>query len=372
MNQGNVRCLGKFARPTVPRERVWFRVKGVVILNIDMKNSLIELEQGAGGKKSEELISKIRKILGYKGKWTNTGDDGAVLDLNRRGSINRTPTKHDRLVFTTDAFIVDPLFFPGGDIGKIAICGTINDLAVMGAKPLGISLSIVIEEGFPEEDLLKIIKSIDNISRETKVPIVTGDTKVTEKGKIDKIEITTSGVGLAENIIPNGGTKAGDAVISSGDLGEHTAAILASRFNYKTRIKSDSKPLIKEIQAIKKYLHSCKDPTRGGMAAVLNEIAEKSNVKIILDERTLPFKKEVVAISELLGIDKFSFASEGRFVATVASSDAQKAIKILRKYNPEAKIIGSVERGNELWLKTLVGSVKKIETPRGKLVPRIC
>jgi hydrogenase expression/formation protein HypE len=276
------------------------------------------------------------------------------------------------LVFTTDAFIVDPLFFPGGDIGKIALSGTINDLAVMGARPMGISLSLVIEEGFPEEDLLKIIKSINDISRETKVPIVTGDTKVTEKGKIDKIEITTSGVGLADKVISNGGAKAGDVVISSGDLGEHTAAILASRFNYRTRIKSDSQPLIKEIQSVAKYLTACKDPTRGGSAAVLNEIAEKSRVKIILDEKILPFKKEVVAISELLGIDKFSFASEGRFVAAVSSRDADKVIKILRKYNSEAKIIGTVERGSGVWLKTAIGSIKKIETPRGKLVPRIC
>jgi len=341
-------------------------------LNIVMKNNFIELEQGAGGKKSEELISKIRKILNYKGKWNNTTDDGAVFSICSAGSQARLSEGVNNLVFTTDAFIVDPLFFPGGDIGKIAICGTINDLAVMGARPIGISLSLVIEEGFPEDDLLKIIKSINEISRETKVPIVTGDTKVTEKGKIDKIEITTSGVGLAGNIISNSGAKVGDVVISSGDLGEHTAAILASRFNYKTKIKSDSRPLVKEIQSVAKYLTACKDPTRGGSAAVLNEIAEKSGVKIILDEKTLPFKKEVVAISELLGIDKFSFASEGRFVATVAKKDADKVIKILQKYNPETKIIGSVERGSGVWLKTAIGSIKKIETPRGKLVPRIC
>src|SRR3989339_427287 len=191
-----------------------------------MKSNFIELEQGAGGKKSEELISKIRKILDYTGQWKNTADDGAVLDLQsfwtwhvQKG--HTTSFSASKLVFTTDAFIVDPLFFSGGDIGKIAICGTINDLAVMGARPIGISLSLVIEEGFPEDDLLKIIKSINDISRETRVPIVTGDTKVTEKGKIDKIEITTSGVGLAGNIISNGGARVGDYIITSGDLGEH-------------------------------------------------------------------------------------------------------------------------------------------------------
>jgi len=335
------------------------------------KDRKIELEEGAGGEKSEKLISKIRGILGYKGQWKNTSDDGAVLKLNK-----------NNLVFTTDAFIVDPIFFPGGDIGKIAISGTLNDLAVMGARPLGISLSLVIEEGFSEDDLVKIIKSINKISLETKVPIVTGDTKVTEKGKIDKIEITTAGVGVADKVISNNGAKAGDVVVVSGDLGEHTVALLAERFNYKTRVKSDSKPLIKEIQSVKKYLSACKDPTRGGMATVLNEIAEKSHVKIILDEKKLPFKKETVAISELLGIDKFSFASEGRFVATVSNKEAKKVVKILQRYNRQAKIIGHVERSTRnvsqskagwgVWLKTSIGSMKKIETPQGKLVPRIC
>ncbi|MEI6587441.1 MAG: AIR synthase related protein, partial [Candidatus Moraniibacteriota bacterium] len=152
-----------------------------------IKNKFIELEDGGGGEKSSKLISEIRKFFLVSKKWENTKDDGAVYDLGK-----------EKLVFTTDAFIVDPIFFPGGDIGKIAICGTINDLSVMGALPIGISLSVVIEEGFPLEDLKKIMQSIGKISKETGVPIVTGDTKVTEKGKIDKIEITTSGVGLAK------------------------------------------------------------------------------------------------------------------------------------------------------------------------------
>ena len=336
-----------------------------------MNNKIIELEMGSGGKKSEELIGNIRKILSVKGRWKNTKDDGAVFNLGK-----------EKLVFTTDAFIVDPLFFPGGDIGKIAICGTLNDLSVMGAKPIGLSLSIVIEEGFLESDLEKIINSIQKISKVTGVPIVTGDTKVTEKGKIDKIEITTSGVGLASKVISNAGAKAGDDIIVSGDFGEHAVALLAKRFNYQTKIKSDCQPLICEIQAVSKYLTSCKDPTRGGMAAVLNEMAEKSKTKFVLEEKTLPFKKETVAISELLGIDVFSFPSEGRFVATVSKKDSKKVIQILQKFNKSAKIIGRVEgparhasqsdAGVGVWLKTKIGSVKKIEVPRGKLIPRIC
>jgi len=333
-------------------------------------NKIIELEMGGGGKKSEELVGNIRNILKGQGKWENTKDDGAVYLIP-----NPSPYKGEggnKLVFTTDAFIVDPLFFPGGDIGKIAICGTLNDLSVMGAKPIGLSLSIVIEEGFLESDLKKIINSIQKISKSTGVPIVTGDTKVTEKGKIDKIEITTSGVGLASKIISNDGAKAGNDIIVSGDLGEHAVALLAKRFNYQTKIKSDCQPLIAEIQSVAKYLTSCKDPTRGGMAAVLNEMAEKSKTKFVLDEKNLPFKKETLAISELLGIDFFSFPSEGRFVATVAKKDSKKVIKILKKYNKSARIIGEVQNGKEVWLKTKIGAVKKIEVPRGKLIPRIC
>ena len=310
---------------------------------------------------SNKLISQIRNFFPVAKNWKNIYDDGAIFNLGK-----------EKLVFTTDAFIVDPIFFPGGDIGKIAICGTINDLSVMGAVPIGISLSLVIEEGFPENDLKKIAQSIGKISKETGVPIVTGDTKVMEKGKIDKIEITTSGVGLAFGIIENGGAKAGDAVVVSGNLGEHTVALLASRFNYQTKIKSDCQPLTREIQSVAKYLTACKDPTRGGVAAVLNEIAEKSKIKIVLDENDLPFTKETVALSGLLGIDKFSFPSEGRFVATVAKKDVEKVIKALQRFNREAKIVGTVTKGNGVWLKTKLGGEKKIEVPRGKLIPRIC
>lgn len=321
----------------------------------------IELEAGAGGEKSSELIKKIRKNFKIKSKWKNTDDDGAVFDLGK-----------EKLVFTTDAFIVDPIFFPGGDIGKIAMCGTINDLSVMGARPIGISLSLVIEEGFSESDLEKIMKSIGKISQKNKIPIVTGDTKVTEKGKIDKIEITTSGVGLAKKIISNNGAKVGDVIISSGNLGEHTVALLSERFNYKTKIKSDCKPLMEELQKVGKYLTSVKDPTRGGMGAVLNEMAEKSKVKFVLDEKNIPFGKETVSLSELLGIDKFFFPSEGRFVATTSKKNSQKVLSILQKYNKEAKIIGKVEGGKGVYLKTELGGMRKIENARGKLIPRIC
>lgn len=334
------------------------------------KSQTIELDHGSGGYKSWELLKEIRGILKFKGKWKNCEDDAAVFDLTPALSFARGGGS--KLVFTTDAFIVDPIFFPGGDIGKIAMCGTINDLSVMGAEPLGISLSIVIEEGFPKSDLMKIISSIDNVSREVGVPVVTGDTKVTGKGKLDKIEITTAGIGIAKKIISNNGAKPGDLIITSGDLGEHAIALLASRFNYKTRIKSDSKPLNKELAAVGKYLNACKDPTRGGLAANIVEIAEKSRVKIILDEKNLPYKKETIAVSELLGIDIFSLAGEGRFIASVSKNNANKVLKILKKFNPEAKIIGKAERGNGVFLRTKLGGLRPIEMPKGKLIPRIC
>lgn len=332
-------------------------------------NDTIELDHGGGGYKSWELIEEIRGNMAdsrrLAKKWQNCEDDAAVYNLGKQ-----------KLVFTTDAFIIDPIFFPSGDIGKIAACGTINDLAVMGAKPIGLSLSIVIEEGFSKKDLLKIIRSINNVSKESGVPIVTGDTKVTEKGKLDKIEITTAGVGLAGKIIENKGIETGDLIIASGDLGEHGIALLSQRFNCKSKIKSDCKPLNKEIESVASYLHSCKDPTRGGLAANLYEMAEKSGARIILEEKKLPYKKEAFALAELLGIDIFSLPSEGRFIAAVSEGDAEKTLKILKKNNPEAKIIGRAEKASNknsgVFLKTSIGGIREIEMPRGKLIPRIC
>lgn len=338
-------------------------------LSMEKDNKTIELDHGGGGYKSWELLKEIRKVLNYKGDWQNCEDDAAALKIPPTPFIKGGDSK---LVFTTDAFIVDPIFFPGGDIGKIAMCGTINDLSVMGARPLGISLSIIIEEGFSKNDFLKIISSISEVSRESGVPVATGDTKVMEKGKIDKIEITTAGVGIAETVIPNNGVKVGDYIISSGDLGEHTVALLSKRFNYKTKIKSDFKPLNKELQKVGKYLNACKDPTRGGLAANLVEMAEKSRVKVVLDEKNLPYKKEVIAVSELLGIDIFSLASEGRFVASISPTNIKKVLAVLKKINKSAKVIGTVEKGSGVYLKTNLGSMRPIEMPKGKLIPRIC
>jgi len=320
-------------------------------------NNKISIEQGSGGAASADLISQLRKTYQLDSNWTNTEDDGAVFDLG-----------NEKLVFTTDAFIVDPVFFAGGDIGKIAMCGTINDLAVMGAKPIGLSVSIIIEEGFPKEDLLKIAKSINKISQQTNIPVVTGDTKVTDKGKIDKIEITTAGVGLTKTVINNSGAKIGDDIITSGSLGDHAAVILAHRFDYKTTLESDCQPLNQEIQSVLNMLTSCKDPTRGGLAANLNEIAYKSKVKMILEEDQLPYKKQTVAICDLLGLSIFDLASEGRFVATVNPKNTKAVLTKLKN----AQVIGKVIEGNGIYLKTNLETLRKIENSSGKLIPRIC
>lgn len=342
-------------------------------------NQKIELDHGGGGYKSWELLKEIRQILKCKTKWKNCEDDAATFPLSvdtitKKTSLSKniSPIKKGSLVFTTDAFIVNPIFFPGGDIGKIAVCGTINDLSVMGAEPLGISLSIVVEEGFSKKDFLEIIRSINSVSKKAKVPIVTGDTKVMEKGKIDQIEITTAGVGIAQNIISNNGAKPGDFIICSGDLGDHAVALLSKRFNFKTKIKSDSKPLNLEIKKIGRYLNACKDPTRGGLSANIVEIAKKSKIKIILEEKFLPYKKEAIALSELLGIDIFSFASEGCFIAAVSPKNIKQVFKILKQFNPKAKIIGRAKKGRGVYLKTNIGGLRPIEMPKGKLIPRIC
>jgi len=242
----------------------------------------------------------------------------------------------------------------------------------MGAKPIGLSLSIVIEEGFPKKDLFRIAESINKVSQQTNIPIVTGDTKVTEKGKLDKIEITTSGVGLVDNAISNDGAKIGDNIISSGDLGEHGLTLLAHRFDYTTDIQSDCQPFLSEIQAVKESLHAAKDPTRGGLAANINEIADKSRVKILLNEETIPYKKEVIALTELLGLDIFNLPSEGRFIASVSNERTQEVLKKLQEFNPEAKVIGTVMEGEGVFIKTKIGTQRRIDTPRGKLIPRIC
>ncbi|MFC1617905.1 hydrogenase expression/formation protein HypE [Patescibacteria group bacterium] len=325
-----------------------------------MNTDKISLAHGGGGQESEDLIKQIRQNFRHAGKWRGRGADAAVLSSGKQN-----------LVFTTDSYIVSPLFFPGGDIGKLSICGTINDLAVIGAKPLGISLSIILEEGFAQKKLSKIIRSISKISGEQKIPIVTGDTKVMQRGKIDGIVINTSGVGQADNIIHNSGLKAGDAIIASGRIGDHGAALLAERFNYQSSLKSDCQPIWNLIKPVKSYLTACKDPTRGGLSAVLYEMARKAEVRIILDEQAIPIHKQTRAICDMLGLSPYHLASEGCFIVGVKQQYVNRVLRSLKKQNKNASVIGVVKKGRGVGLKNDLTTVM-MPRAEGKLVPRIC
>ncbi len=317
----------------------------------------VRLSEGSGGKEMQALISEFRRRL-PKGKWKNVLDDSASIDFS------------GKLVFTTDSYVVTPLFFPGGDIGKIAFCGTVNDLAVMGAKPLGISVSMVIEEGFPKKELFKIIDSVAKESKATGIPVVTGDTKVMEKGSIDKLVINTAGIGKAERVLDEK-LKEGDAIIVSGGMGEHAAALLAERFELKSTLKTDSKPIWEEINSVRKHLKQAKDITRGGLSAVLNELADKNKAQILIEEELIPVKKEVRALTEILGIDFYPLACEGRFACVCSGKDSAAVLKKLKKFNSSASIIGEVKHGKGVIVQTKFGK-KKLNAPSGNIVPRIC
>jgi len=325
----------------------------------EKKSGIITLSHGGGGGEMVELIAEIRSYFNIQSNWKNIYDDSASLLF-----------KQGQLVFTTDSYVITPIFFPGGNIGKIAFCGTVNDLVVMGAKPLGISLSLILEDGFCKRDLFKIIKTIARLSREYNIPIVTGDTKVMEQGAIDGIVINTSGVGRADKVLDRQ-LRGGDHIIVSGGIGEHGAALLAKRFEMQTNLKTDSKPLCKEIRAIKKYIKQAKDITRGGLAAILNELAQKNKKQFFIKEKEIPVKQEVRALTEILGIEPYSLASEGCFVCICPKEKSAKVVKKLQEFNPLAGIIGKVKQGKGVIIQTLFGK-RLLSMPLGNIVPRIC
>ncbi|MEM3374536.1 MAG: hydrogenase expression/formation protein HypE [Candidatus Woesearchaeota archaeon] len=321
--------------------------------------SEINLAHGSG---SKEMHSLIKLFDFFRGSWKNFDNDSATYELDNENI----------LVFTTDSFVVNPIFFPNANIGHLAFSGTCNDLLVMGSKPLGLSLAFVIEEGFSIEDLKKIIDTLKELSLKYKIPIVTGDTKVMEKGKIDKIIINTSGIGLCKkNELLTKKIEIGDKLIISGSLGEHAVALLSKRFNYETDIISDSKPLVEEFNEIRGLIKQAKDPTRGGIASVLNEIVEKNNLGFLIDEEKIPVKKEVKKVVELLGINLYELASEGRFLCIVSKDNSELVLKKLKKFNESAEIIGEVIEEKKVILKTFLGN-RILGMPSGRIVPRIC
>lgn len=329
----------------------------------------VDLMHGAGGEAMGELISVMTRLT-----HTNAGgiglealDDGAVIPINGAN-----------VVFTTDSHVVRPLFFPGGDIGRIAIAGTVNDLAMMGARPIALSCGVVIEEGFEVTDLERIVASMDVALGEAGAALVTGDTKVVEKGSLDGIVINTAGVGVAETVIRDSGLVPGDRIIVSGTLGDHGLAILAYRegFDLGDQLRSDVAPVwpLVERALAAGTIHAMKDPTRGGFASAINEMASKAGVRVVIDEASLPVRRSVRSAAGLLGIDPLQVANEGKVVMGVPAGEADAVLAALKSHplGEDAAIIGTVAEGSRVVMATAAGGERFIETPLGDPVPRVC
>jgi len=338
----------------------------------DFTDSIIQLSHGDGGLKTAHLINDL--LLDYIGNdILGKLEDSAVLKLDENKS----------LAFTTDSFVVNPIFFPGGDIGKLSVCGTVNDLATSGCKPLAMSLAFILEEGFPISDFKKILSSIKKTLDEADLRIITGDTKVVEKGSVDRIFINTAGIGIVDNnyTISPDKIKTGDKIIINGPVADHGLAILSQRkeFDFKTDIISDCAPLnglISDMTAVSGEIHALRDATRGGLATVLFEIARNSGLDIDLFQESVPLRKQARGICEFLGMDPLYIANEGKMVAFVGRDDADKVLEIMRssKYGKESAIIGEVLKEGKgiVVLKTDIGTERLLDLHYSEQLPRIC
>ncbi|MBP3721923.1 MAG: hydrogenase expression/formation protein HypE [Selenomonadaceae bacterium] len=335
-----------------------------------LMKDIITLNHGAGGRDTNELIREIF-FDAFKNELL-TADDAAVL-----------PNPNAKLAFTTDGFIVSPWKFSGGNIGKLSICGTVNDLAAMGAKPLYLSVAFVIEEGFLTADLKEIALAMKKTAEEAGVKIVVGDTKVAGKNQAGGVFITTSGIGeVSENVNLSGKfAKAGDKIIITGDIGRHGAAILLSRDNFSVsaNILSDCAPLYKIADAAlnaSNNIHTIRDATRGGVGTVLYEIAEASKVGVKLYRESIPIQGEVKGLTAMLGLEPLYLACEGRFVIIVGENDAENVLNAVKNapYGENAAIIGEItdEHSGKVVMKTEIGTETFLPAPGGELLPRIC
>ena len=336
-----------------------------------LQHETVQMAHGAGGRLSQTLMQRVF-MPHLHNAFLDLLDDQAKLDLPA-----------GRTAFSTDTYVVSPVFFPGGNIGELAVNGTVNDLAVGGAKPMYLSAGFVLEEGFSLVELETIVKSMAEAARKAGVMIVTGDTKVVGKGQCDKIFINTSGVGTVREGIALScrNLQPGDSIILSGTVGDHGMAIMTSRegLSFQSRIASDCAALNSMISAVLDLVpavHAMRDPTRGGVAATLNELAASSSVGIEIDETTIPVKPDVRGACELLGIDPLHVANEGKLVLAVASEDAEKVVEVLRSFEPgrDAVIIGSVvdDHPGMVVMRTAFGSRRIIDLPLGEQLPRIC
>ncbi|GAB4504458.1 MAG: hydrogenase expression/formation protein HypE [Anaerolineales bacterium] len=334
-------------------------------------NEQIVMGHGSGGKMSHDLIRKTF-LAAFDNSILRTGDDAAPLILEGM-----------RLAISTDSHVVAPLFFPGGDIGKLAVCGTVNDVAMLGARPLYLTAGFILEEGLPIEVLERVVDSMKAAAEEAGVQIVAGDTKVVEKGKADGLYINTTGIGEILPDVNIGGAlaRAGDVVILSGSIGDHGIAVLGARgeLGFTADIQSDVAPLnhlIEAMLAVEPHLHVLRDPTRGGLATTLNEIAMQSQVAIMLNEQSIPVKPAVSAACEMLGFDPLYVANEGKLIAILPPERAGEVLAAMRatKYGEEAAVIGEVKedtRGRVL-MKTAIGTTRVVDMLAGEMLPRIC
>lgn len=341
-----------------------------------VRDTVINMAHGSGGKAMRDLIEDVF-LSAFDNPLLALMEDQAVMSLASLAAHG------DRLAFTTDTYVVSPLFFPGGDIGTLAVAGTVNDLAVSGAKPLYLSCGMVLEEGLPVESLRRVVASMKRIAAEAGVHIVTGDTKVVERGAADKLFINTAGVG----VVPRGisisahNARPGDVVLVNGFLGDHGAAILVARneLALQSTVESDCQPLaslVAAMLAVCPRIHCLRDATRGGVATVLNEFALSSNVAIRLREDALPLREEVKGACEILGLDPLYLANEGKLVAIVAAADADRVLAAMRTHpaGTHAAIIGEVteQPAGVVVLHTGFGGQRIVDMLVGEQLPRIC
>jgi len=340
-------------------------------------NDLIVLGHGSGGRMSFDLIRKVF-LPSFANPILNTGDDAGLISLPQSEN-NLNP----RIAISTDSHVVTPLFFPGGDIGRLAICGTVNDVCMLGANPLWMTVGFILEEGLKVDILYKVVESMHAAAVEANIQVIAGDTKVVQNGKADGLYINTTGFGIVPSGVNISGTRAkpGDSVIVSGTIGDHGISVLAARgeLNFETEIISDVAPLNGLVAAmldVTKDLHVLRDPTRGGLATSLNEIAIQSEVGIIIHEENIPVKPAVKAACEMLGFDPLYVANEGKLIVIVEKYNAESVLAAMKKHplGKDAVIIGSITDKPEILvtMKSTYGTTRIIDMLSGEMLPRIC